>query len=479
MNPVVVVFLILNALALLVLPRRWAPLPLIMGACYVTRAQSIELQVFTFTVMQVLIVVGVARVLIRGEWRAPEANGLDFLMLVWGTWLALSVLFHNDVSQQMVKRLGLVFDAWGLYFLFRVFCQSRQEIARLCGVVAVLLAPIAAAMLVEKVTAYNMFSAFGGIPVTPRMRGGELRAQGPFNVSILAGNIGAVTLPLMIGLWRLRRSLSAVGIAACIAMVYACASSGPIVSAVAGIAALMAWRFRFHMRAVRWAAVALYLALDLAMQAPAYYLIARVDLTGSSTGWHRARLIESSLRHLSEWWIVGTDYTRHWMPTGITWSSDHTDITNHYLNMGVFGGLPLMLLFVAVLAKAFGLVGRGLRAASAKDAVTAGDTGHQFLLWACGASLFAHAATCISVTYVDQSIIFLYLSLALAGSMLAAGAVSRQAQSVAALAEVRSVKPRWPRRAAAPGLRPVAVRRAHALRMLHIGMRQRRPYPKT
>ena len=347
MSPIVLAFLFLNALALLLLPRRWAPLPLIVGACYVTRAQAIDVQAFTFTVMQVLIVVGIARVIVRGEWRQPELNGLDYLTLLWGTWMALSVLFHRDVSEQIVKRLGLVFDGWGLYFLFRVFCRSRQEIARLCGLVAILLGPIAAAMLIEKATAYNVFSVLGGIPEAPRMRGGELRAQGPFNVPILAGNIGAVTLPLMVGLWQWRKSVSALGMAACVAMIYACSSSGPIVSAVAGIVAIACWPLRFHMRRVRWAAVLIYLTLQVVMKAPPYYLIARVDLTGSSTGWHRARLIESAFAHLSEWWLVGTDFTRHWMPTGITWSADHADLTNHYIRMGVLGGLPLMLIFIA------------------------------------------------------------------------------------------------------------------------------------
>jgi len=31
----------------------------------------------------------------------------------------------------------------------------------------------------------------------------------------------------------------------------------------------------------------------------------KIDLTGSSTGWHRAELIDSALRHFNEWWLVG------------------------------------------------------------------------------------------------------------------------------------------------------------------------------
>ena len=41
------------------------------------------------------------------------------------------------------------------------------------------------------------------------------------------------------------------------------------------------------------------------------------------------------------------------MPTGIHANEFHTDITNHFLQMGVLGGLPLLLVFVLVLIAAF------------------------------------------------------------------------------------------------------------------------------
>ena len=145
------------------------------------------------------------------------------------------------------------------------------------------------------------------------------------------------------------------------------------------------------------------MVLDFVMQAPAYYLIGRIDLTGSSTGWHRARLIESAFRHLNEWWLGGTDHTRHWMATGVVWSADHTDITNHYLHMGVIGGLPLMILFILVIAQAFRLIGKELRANSAAPGSS------QFFLWTVGATLFTHAVTFISVSYFDQSLVFTVL----------------------------------------------------------------------
>ena len=67
--------------------------------------------------------------------------------------------------------------------------------------------------------------------------------------------------------------------------------------------------------------------------------------------YHRAALIESAIKHLDEWWLAGTDYTRHWMPSGIPANENHTDLTNHYIAMGVMGGLLLLLLFIWLLLR--------------------------------------------------------------------------------------------------------------------------------
>ena len=276
----------------------------------------------------------------------------------------------------------------------------------LCRVVVMLLVPIALEMVYEHIAGHNLFSMLGGVSEIPTIREGKLRAQGPFAHAILAGTVGAVCLPLAVALWREYRGAAVLGIVACLTIVVASSSSGPLMSAMAAMAALALWPWRNRMRALRWALLVAYIILDFAMKVPAYYLLARIDLTGGSTGWHRAELIDSGIRHLSEWWLAGTDYTRHWMPTGVTWSPNHTDITNHYLQLGVQGGLPLMLLFIAIFAVGFAQVGRVVQTEESLG------RGRAFFAWALGASLFAHAATAVSVSYFDQSVAFIYLTLA-------------------------------------------------------------------
>lgn len=410
LNNFATIFLILNIVALLTVPRRWALTPVLLGACYMTIGQGIELGPFSFTIVRILVAVGFVRVMLRGERMAGGLNWLDWLLILFAIWALLSSLARPNLSSALVFRLGLVFSTCGIYFLARIFLQSFEDVWLLISIIAIVLLPIACEMVHEQIRNYNVFSVLGGVSPIPYIREGRIRAQGPFMHAILAGTVGAVCFPLMVALWHRYRKLAIVGIVSCVVIVVCSSSSGPLASLLLGIGGIFMWFQRRRMKIVRWTAVAGYIFLDIVMKAQPYYLMARVPLVKGSTGWHRAELIDSAIRHFSEWWLWGTDYTRHWMPTGVTWSSDHTDITNHYIKMGVLGGFPMMILFIFTLLKAFSYVGKNIESNKGLSASTL------FMLWTLGASLFANAATMISVSYFDQSYIFLYLVLAAIGS---------------------------------------------------------------
>src|SRR5208282_3215775 len=95
--------------------------------------------------------------------------------------------------------------------------------------------------------------------------------------------------------------------------------------------AMALWKIRSHLRVLRWLTVFFLIVLNFIMNDPVYFLMARIDITGGSTGYFRAQLIRSAIVHLNEWLMAGTDYTLHCMATGISANADHTDMTNHYL----------------------------------------------------------------------------------------------------------------------------------------------------
>lgn len=406
-------FVLVAMITILVLPRRWAAVPLCVAAAYMTLSQGVEAGPFHFYSIRMVITAGILRVVLRREDMAGGRHGVDTAMLLWSLWAVASSFFHQDPVSALTFRLGLVFNATGIYFLLRVFCPSFADVLRLCRITCILLVPVALEMIYEQLTAYNVFSILGGVDATPQLRGGRLRAQGPFAHAILAGTVGAAFLPIAAGLWRSHRKTAIAGIFACVTMILTCASSGPVMSAILAVGGLLMWPLRRRMRVLRWLAVAGYVLLDLLMNVAPYYLIARIDVAGGSTGWHRAALISAAIEHVDEWWLAGTDVTRHWMPTGTSWSAEHADITNHYIHMGVLGGLLLMLLFIAVLWKGFAGVGRYVTEKS-----EAAEP-ERYFVWALGASLFAHAATSLSVSYFDQSFLFLYLTLAAIASVTA------------------------------------------------------------
>ena len=412
MNNIALIFVAVNVFALLTIRREWAPLPFLIVSCYMTLGQAVEFGPLTFFASRILIATGFLRIIIKRERLPNGLNSFDWLLLAWGVWALLSVIFHKDPSAMAITRLGLIYDTIGLYLLLRILCPKIDDMVRLCRVIAIIFVPIAIEMLIEKATARNFFTFLGGVPETPAIRNGNVRAQGPFRHAILAGTVGAVNLPLMISLWHRYRVTAIIGIAACATMCYASASSGPVVSALTGMGGMWMWRYRLKLRFGYCLGLAIlgYLFLDLVMNAPAYYLVARIDITGGSTGWHRAKLIQSAFEHLGEWWLYGTDYTRHWMPSGVAWSENHTDITNQYIKQGVLGGLPLMFLFVALLLKGYFVLDQKIR----KEPYL--EIEQNFMLWAIGAALLAHTATLVSVTYFDQSKIFFYIILAAIGS---------------------------------------------------------------
>lgn len=398
MNAVGATFLLVAVIAQSTLPRRLAMLPLLAASICMTRGQTLELLDIRFTIVRVLVVVGIVRVLMRREGLAGGWNRVDTLWLLWAIWLAASSAFH--APEFLMFRFGLIWEYVGCYFLARVFLQDFDDINRLFRVSCILAVPTAIGMLVEQKTGVNPFGFLGGVPMLSDLRENGIRATGPFAHPLLAGAVGASIFPMAMYLWRCNKAISVVGLTASLLIVYGAASSGPIMMAAFSLFALFLWNFRFQFQRnftkIRLLVVGGVLLLDAIMRDPFYFVMARIDIVGGSTGWHRSQLIKASIEHLHEWWLVGTDYTRDWMPTGISASDKHSDITNFYIAQGVMGGLPLMVLIILVIRAAFQAIGTAVRRPDLSDA-------EHFAAWTIGAILFGHAINFIGCTLFDQS----------------------------------------------------------------------------
>ena len=104
MNGFAILFLMLNAAALLGVSRRWAPLPLLVGACYMTLGQGIQVGPFHFPVIRLLLLAGFVRVLVRRERLAGGLNSLDWVILAWGAAIASIFLIADTIAADVANR---------------------------------------------------------------------------------------------------------------------------------------------------------------------------------------------------------------------------------------------------------------------------------------------------------------------------------------------------------------------------------------
>ena len=219
---------------------------------------------------------------------------------------------------------------------------------RTIRVLAILCFVVGLFMLNEQLTGKNIFGMLGGVPQIVQMREGKLRRKDhssiPCSLELPERPCPAFLWPMVErpgnkkdrGLRRNRRQFNGD---------YFNVSNSTI-GLGAGLLALCLWPAREGMRFLRWGVVLVLVGLHLAMKAPVWALIGRIDLTGGSSGYHRYELINQAILRFQEWWLVGTQ-------TQSNWGWDMWDSINWYVNEGTKGGLLTLTLFVAILVYCF------------------------------------------------------------------------------------------------------------------------------
>lgn len=395
-------------------------LPIVVITCCMTFGPTVVVGNLHFTMLRLLVLIGCARLIIRKEMRSIQWLRLDTVMLLWilaGT-LAYTLLWQS--WDALTNRLGIAYDAVGLYLIFRAVIRDIDDIVRTCKLFAVLLAPVAACMLVEKLSGRNFFHSFGGVPEFTEIRDGVLRCQGPFLHPILAGTFGAVWLPMFVGLWwhnRKNRIVAAIGILSSTVITLASGSSGPLAAYMAGVLACMMWPMRRKMRLIRWSIGLGVVLLSLVMKDPVWFIFARINIFSASTGWHRANLLDKTIRHFFDWWLVGVKNTEVW---GVWWG----DITNQFILQGVRGGLVTFLLFVYIVVLAFSAIGRTLAGISGETLRS------RKFVWAVGCTLFSHVIAFQDVAYFDQNFVNWYWLLAAVATIVTAYAHRKKSSRI-------------------------------------------------
>jgi hypothetical protein len=333
-------------------------------------------------------------------------NRIDVAFILLTVTSAVSGILLFQQGAAAFYQLGNLYTDFGVYFLIRFLIRDDSDVVTTIHVLAFITAAIAGIMIYELTTGHNPYALLGGANAqgyaTLMERDGKLRAIGCFSHPILAGTFGAVLVPVFVALWwkaKKHRKIAALGIVSSTVMTLACNSSTPVLGYAAGVLALCLWPVRRSMRVIRWGIAATIVGLHLVMKAPVWHLIARIDITGGSSSWHRFMLVDQCIRHFGDWWLVGVKDTS-------VWGWDMWDTANQYVGTCDNSGLLPFLLFLAILVYGFKYLGKARRAAG-KDRTRA------LFIWGLGAALFANVVAFLGISYFDQTIVAWYGLLAL------------------------------------------------------------------
>jgi hypothetical protein len=408
LNPLVAVALLFAIGLILYLPRKHVIVPLLLAIFLIPKGQVLVIGGAHLTAAKILFLTGLLRwaisrrpVTLGGGW-----NSIDRVFALWAFCYPLVFTLQWMESQALIKSIGDSIDSFCGYFVLRFLVQDAEDARRVIRVFIVISAVIATCMLNEHFTQLNVFGLLGGVRRLSEMRDGSIRASGVFQHSILAGSFGATLLPLFLSLWREHKSKIAVsvGIISSTAIVATSNGSTPILAYVAGIFALCLWPFRNQMRFLRWGLALALVGLHLVMHGPVWSLIEKIDVTGSSSSYHRYMLLDNCIRHFGDWWLLG-------VKNYASWGDFMWDLSNQYVAYALTGGLVTVALFVATISRSFGRLGTARKQKeNCRDA---------WFLWCLGAALFGHVVAYFGIGYFDQTQVawFALLAIICAGTV--------------------------------------------------------------
>jgi hypothetical protein len=447
LNPVVLMVVIIVGILICVRARQQVIGLFLAAGILIPIDQVLVLGPVHFPMLRVLLLFGMIRmawskISSKSEIFSGGMNRLDTVVILFTLFTAVDSLLLWRDSGMLVRQAGDVFTVFGIYFLMRYLIRDDGDADTAVRALAYVALAVAALMAYEQFTGHNPYAMLGGARASyyaeGLLRQDRQRAVAGFGHPLLAGTFGAILVPLFIGLWLKNKKnlmIALMGVTGSTVIVWASASSTPMLAYAGGMAAVCMWPLRKLMRPIRWGIVLMLVSLHMVMKAPVWQLIARVDLVGGSSADHRYQLVNQCILHFKDWWLFGVKDTGAW-----GWGM--WDTANQYVSVADSTGLVPFILFIAILVYGFKFVGAARKAST-------GNKNMELYYWSLGGAMFANAVGFMGISYWDQTQVAWYAFLA----MISAAAYPVLAESAAPVPA-----PEMPARLTGP-LRPAYVSR--------------------
>jgi len=408
LHPIGVTVLVCLVIAVFSVRRKYAVWPVILMATWIASGQRIMVGSLNFPFLRILLICSVVRLIARSEYRDIRFLKLDYIVTAFFVckFVIFNIAYMNYASFVYVS--NLVLDPLCCYFFFRCLMRTWDDFGSVVLAFSLACLPVSLAFLIESATRQNVFYFLGGVPQFTEVREGKLRCQGPYPHPILAGCFWASLCPIIAARWftpQLSKTLTILAIGGSVICVLLSGSSTPIMGLIFVVIGFAAFPLRMHMTKVRWAILGLMISLQLTLKGNIWSLIAKVNILGGSTGWHRSNLMEQAYNRWHEWFLLGTSSTAHW-----GWGL--WDVTNQYLLEGCRGGFLSMLLFILAIGYSFQLIGR-----LNKQSIAENDFPNLLNSWSIGVMLFVHLTSFFAVSYFGQIVNLFWMTLAVSAGL--------------------------------------------------------------
>jgi hypothetical protein len=367
-----------------------------MAACIVPADQRIIIFDLDFTTIRFCILFAILRLYLCNEVRRIKWNVFDKLFLTWFIVGAVVYVMQWHNLRAVILKSGVLYDALGLYWIFRMSIKSWDDIHRVVKMFAIFAIISAPLIIYERVTHNNPFAYLGR--VKGAFHGGRFRCEGPFPHFIMMGLFWASVVPVFVSYFAAGRSKTLYALASVCALicVILSASSTPLMAMVAIAFFGALWKYRSYGRTIVLGIGAMIFALHVVMEAPVWHLVSRVNVFSGSTGWHRFNLFNQFVKNIGEWFLLGCRDVERW---GVF----QGDVTNQYVLEGVRGGALTLAVFVITVVQAVRITGICSMKSRSRE--------KRILCWGFCVSILGHCVSFWGVSYFGQIMMLLYFTL--------------------------------------------------------------------